>query len=197
MTRIEEACSREVEVLLEAMFESAARTTVRAASGVFFGYDPIIGHLFVLGEDNSRLRSMIYRALAAKTRFREEAPTGWPALPVHPEAIEAAVDADDVRRRVTGMFGESLRSEDWRPEHPSVRPFVEGLLFDSDTPAEIRDDPQLRRQFSPHPLEGIAGGCWHYRDLGPGSKNAGDDRGSRGRDGYTPPPHHDPNGRSA
>jgi hypothetical protein len=132
--------------------------------GVYMAHDPVIGQMFIIGEDHSALRLTVCRALVAAAKFRAEKPPGWPPLPLRREDIEAALEADDdIRRNVVGHFGSSLWSEGWGPEHPSFRPFVSGLMFDEHTPIEIRSDPELRREFPPVKLAGMTGGWSTWR----------------------------------
>ena len=135
-----EASSHELDALLETLFEGAARTPVRAAPGVYFGRDPVLGDLFISNEDHAALRLRICRALVADAKFRNEAPT-WPRLPLRRDDIEAMIDDDCVRCSVVGHFGNSLRSECWSPQHPGFKVFVAGLLAARSTPIEIRRDP--------------------------------------------------------
>jgi hypothetical protein len=160
--RIEAASVCELEVLLESLFETAATTPVRTAPGKFFGRDPILGHLFITGEDHTPLWLMICKALVATARFRQEAP-GWPSLPLRREDIDEMINADCIRCNVTGLFGDSLRDEGWSPEHPGFGVFVGGLLADRHTPIEIRRDPELLQQFSPRKLQGMCNGWLSWR----------------------------------
>ena len=163
VNRLAEASVNELEALLESLFENAARTPVKAAPGIFFGRDPILGHLFISGEDHSAHRLAICKALVADAKFRIERPPGWPDLPLRHEAIKAMIDDDDPRRSVVGLYGGSLRSEGWRPDHPRLAPFAGGLMFDRHTPIEIRNNPELRREFPPAKLKGMTNGWLAWR----------------------------------
>lgn len=153
------ASVQELEVLLESLFEGAARKPVRSAPGVYFGRDPILGHIVISNEDHSELRLLICRALVAGAKFRNEAP-GWPELPLRQQDIATFVDDDDIRRSVTGLYADSLRAESWSPQHPGFGAYVGGLMACRSTPKHIRTDPELTRQFPPRRLKGITGGEW-------------------------------------
>jgi hypothetical protein len=162
VSRFASASVSELESVLETLFENVGMIPVKAAPGVYFAHDPVIGHLFVTGEDHSALRLTICKALVAAARFRAERPPGWPDLPLRQEEIQGMTDSDCIRCNIVGYFGASLRGEGWSPRHPGFDGYVSGLLANpaEGIPDEIYNDSSLRREFPPHPLEGMCGLYW-------------------------------------
>ena len=156
--RIAEDCACALETLLESLFENAAMTPVRSFPGAFYGYDALIGQLFITGEDHSAHRLRICKALIADARFRQE--VGIP-LPLRREDIRTLVDDDDPRLNIVGLYAGSQRSKSWRADHPGFAEFVSGLMAHDDTPIEICEDLSLRRQFPPRQLEGLCSDGLH------------------------------------
>ena len=149
--RIEAACANELEILLEAMFASQPMTPT-SFPGVSYGHDPVIGRVFIAGEDHSAHRLAICGALVADIRFRRE--TGM-SLPLRREQIEAFVDDDNPRLNVIGLYGGSQRGESWCADHPSFAEFVSGVLAHEQVPLAIWQDHSLRREFTPRRLKGL------------------------------------------
>lgn len=126
-------------------------------TGLWLSYAPVTRHVFVVGQDHSKLRLLVCRALAADAKYRRDAPAGWPPLPICREDIKAAIKADDNPwLNVVGHFGSSLRSDDWRADHPGLAEFASGLMSYRHTPDQIRNDPELRRLFPPVGLKGLS-----------------------------------------
>ena len=73
--------------VLKLMFESAARTPGQGPHPASFSATiPIIGHLFITGEDHSQLRFLICRALGRERRdSAPRRPRAGRTLPLHPE----------------------------------------------------------------------------------------------------------------
>jgi hypothetical protein len=112
-------------------------------------YDPIEPH-----------KERAIRALKAQERFAAEKSSDMPGLPLN------------VRRDDPGSFKWrsglhylveaytcSLRCRDFWPEgHPNFETFARGVMADSWTPAQFRNDPDLLRRFPPKRLPGLGSG---------------------------------------
>jgi hypothetical protein len=125
---------------------------------------PVIGGLFIpdLEPDHSDLLPMIVAALVAREKFHRDAP-GCPILPLRAEDCEEMENADDHRLNLVGCYGGSMRYALWDPAHPRFGAFCSGLMANKHTPAELRNDRELRREFRPHRLKGLCGGHLHWR----------------------------------
>ena len=155
--RLTQASARELEIVLEALFENPVRIP-----GTGIAEAPIIGNLYFEQLGHAHLLPAIFRAVRAKERFRQAAP-GWPELPLRQEDCERLENNDDPQLAVLGLFGSSLRSEHWNVRHPGFRAFVSGLMAYEHTPREIRNDPDLQQQFPPRRLKGLCDGWLNWR----------------------------------
>ena len=81
--RLTAASARELELVLEALFENPVRIP-----GTGMAEAPIIGTPYIVALDHSMLLPPIFRAVRVKEKFRKAAP-GWPDLPLRSEDCEA------------------------------------------------------------------------------------------------------------
>ena len=88
-------------------------------------------------------------------------PVSWDALGKLSwigELTEAGVLASDYstgRLELLAKFAASLLNTKWDPEHVSYDVFFRGLMADRDTPARLRNNPELRKAYPPKRLEGL------------------------------------------
>jgi hypothetical protein len=125
---------------------------------------PIIGGLrFMAGHEPPELRQKVSAALIAREKFRRDAPSWTPDLPLREEDIALLENDESSRLQAVGLFARSWRYEDWDRAHPPLDAFVGGLLACKRAPDEIRDDCSLRAEFPPHRLAGLSAEelCWH------------------------------------
>ena len=116
---------------------------------------------FLAGQETPETRQMVVRALSAAFRFYQE----WSAyLPLRWKDCEELTNHDNVRFNLVGLFGSSLRFSGWDDQHPPFAPFVSGLMAYESTPDAIRNDPGLRFEFPPQPVEGLCDGRLYWRD---------------------------------
>jgi hypothetical protein len=157
--RLLETFSREYEAYIRRLFEAAPRIPNTGLAET-----PIIGGQFFTWADHTHLLLKVCRALCAREQVHHDAP-GWPALPLHVQEIAAMEAADCPRCGVLGLYAGSLKEMGWNyDEHPHFPAFVGGLLAYDCTPEHIRNDRELRRDFSPRPLMGLCDGELFWRD---------------------------------
>jgi hypothetical protein len=134
------AAAGELERILE-LFEDPIRIPGRGMAEA-----PIIGDVYFEQLGHAHLLAPIFRAVRAKEIFRQEAPC-WPELPLRQEDCERLEHNDDPQLAALGLFGSSLRSEQWDVRHPGFRAFVSGLMAYEHTPREIRSTLICRGSF--------------------------------------------------
>ena len=133
--RLIEACAYALERHLEMLFENPVKIP-----GTGMCELPVIGNLFVPDlEDRSQFLPMIVAALAARERFRQEAPEG-PILPLRQEDCEEMMNDDRPRLQAVGLFGDSWRYAGWDKRHPCFARFCSGLMAYESTPDPICND---------------------------------------------------------
>jgi hypothetical protein len=153
----EEACIRELAIVLEDLFSTARKLSPTLAE------IPIIGGLFITDLDFSNPLLRVCRALAARGKFHQEKPPWAPDLPLHERDIEELEHDDNSKLRLVGLFAGSLQGERWDAEHPSFSAYASGLLAYEYTPIEIRCDHELQCEFPPQPLAGLCDGHLNWR----------------------------------
>jgi len=156
--RLIEVCTNEFERHLERLFETAPRIP-----GTGMAITPVIGGRFRRWADHAYLFRCDCTGLISGERFRQDEP-GWPVLPLHEDAIAAAMDDDDHRLNLLGYYGKSLARMDWSYDaHPPFARYACGLMSYKHTPIGVRADPQLLAEFPPLPLTGLTDGKLHWR----------------------------------
>jgi hypothetical protein len=116
---------------------------------------------FFAGFEPPETRQRVVCALAAAWQFYQEyGPDYGVLLPLHQKDCELLQNADDVRLNLVGYYGLSQLYACWDEQHPNFRIFNCGLMANDQTPAEIRNDVGLQREFPPHPLVGFDGLHW-------------------------------------
>jgi hypothetical protein len=153
-----ELCAREFAAHVKLMFDAAPRIPGTGMAEV-----PVLGGPFLLGmEVPDCLYQRVCMALGARERFHRDAP-GWPTLPLHETDIDDLKNDDSPRLNLLGYYAYSL-SPDWNyDEHPRFCAFASGPMFYEHTPAEIRSDLGLRREFPPRELAGLCDGTLYWR----------------------------------
>jgi hypothetical protein len=71
------------------------------------------------------------------------------------EAGVFASDFNNGRLEMAANFASSLFNSKWDPEHPSFRRFARGMMASPDTPARLRDNPELRKAYPPKKLNSL------------------------------------------
>jgi hypothetical protein len=155
--RLTESALRGLEDLVESLFEHPRMISDTMAE------IPVIGEPgFIVALDHSFLLPPICAAMITKEKFRMECPD-WPDLPLRQKDIDEMKNADCPRCSVVGFYGDSLRGEDWSPQHPSFGRYTSGLLFCRHAPKELRNNRELLEKFPPCRLEGMTGGRLTWR----------------------------------
>lgn len=157
--RFLELCARECAAYVQRMFDHAPRIP-----GTGMATIPVIGGPFLLGmEVPDCLYWRVCMALGAREQFACEV-SGWPALPLHKDDIEAMKNDDNPRHNLLGLFADSLGFMEWDYErHPRFNVFAAGLLAYPSTPDEIRNDSSLLQEFPPRRLKGLCDGWLVWR----------------------------------
>jgi hypothetical protein len=125
---------------------------------------PVIGWRYLVDQPHLViiLMAQVCAALCARERFRVDAP-GYPPLPLREEEIETLKDDGNPRHQLVGFYGDSQAAGFWDLQHPFFAPFVSGLLAYRATPAKVRNDRELRREFPPRKLAGLCDGRLDWR----------------------------------
>jgi hypothetical protein len=156
--RLIEACAYALECYLEMLFENPVKIPNTGMAEI-----PVIGGPYILDlEDRSQFFPTIIAALAARERFRREAPEG-PVLPLRQEDCEKMLNDDRPRIGVVGLYADSWRFAQWDRQHPHFGDYVCGLLACEYAPPELRHDRSLLKEFLPCPLEGLCDGQLYWR----------------------------------
>jgi hypothetical protein len=103
--------------------------------------------------------------LAARERFKTDGPPWAQPLPVSWQAlcrlaqigklVEAGVLAQNYyngRLELVAYFAASQFESKWDETHPLFTRFCQGIMAEGNTPARLRHDPKLRREFPPKRL---------------------------------------------
>jgi hypothetical protein len=154
--RLTAACARELERYVEGLFAHPRMISPNRAEV------PVIGGDYFV-ESPDRHKAAVCAALISRQRFRHDAP-GWPELPLHEDCCEQMRGCCDHRRSLVGHYACSLSDLSWDYElHPRFATFARGLMAYESMPARLRDDPELRRELPPRPLEGLCDGRLTWR----------------------------------
>lgn len=128
------------------------------------GCAPYIGDLFFVTDEThiARLKQRVCRALAARAWHKKHAPIWAQPLPLHRTELAKEWNDDlSPKRQLVLHFGYSLRWMGWvYKEHPTFPIYAAGVLAYEYAPPELRNDPELNREFAPCPLAGIDTGLW-------------------------------------
>jgi hypothetical protein len=109
------------------------------------------------------LKELDRRALAAQECFRthgpawaQPLPVSWPKLCMWARVgkfLEAGILApDNGRWELLASFAISWFETKFDPTHPSFNRFARGVMADKSTPARLRDNPELRKEYPPKRL---------------------------------------------
>jgi hypothetical protein len=167
---LKERCARERENSLSEL-ESHIRglfANPRILPGTYaLAETPVIGDKYIVDQIEFMLPTLLPRivgALCSRERFRVDVP--WaPPLPLRSEEIELLKDADDHRLNLVGLFADSLEGENWDYQlHPRFNDYASGLMAYRHTPADLRNDRELRQEFPPRRLKGLCDGRLDWRN---------------------------------
>jgi hypothetical protein len=138
------------------------------SGGLDWVEEPTVGLFHKVGDAiaMAALEELRRRALAWQVRFETEGPewarplpTSWQKILIGTrvgELIEAGVIApDNVRWELLAHFAASLFNGKYDPEHPSFRRFARGIMASPNTPARLRDNPELRKAYPPKKLDSL------------------------------------------
>jgi hypothetical protein len=131
---------------------------------------PVVGLFHRIGDETAAaaFKELDRLALAAQERFKTDGPPWAQPLPVSwqklcklaqiGKLVEDGVIAQDPnngRLELMATFAASWCNSKWDPEHPGAYRFCRGLMAARNTPARLRNDPELRRLFPPKRLPGL------------------------------------------
>jgi hypothetical protein len=101
----------------------------------------------------SKQRRLVIDALRSQYLFSLLAPPWAPRLPLKPQEREMLAHDPDPRLQAVALFAQFLHAHDWHVSEVHDFPdFVRALLADPRTPAEIRSDQRLRKEFLSKPV---------------------------------------------
>jgi len=155
---LRQLCASEFAVHIDELY--SARRIETFSDGPDWIEAPVVGLFHPIGDEGAAaaLNELSRRALAWQARFAVDGPPWAQPLPVSwdklcklsriGEVTEAGVFASDFnngRLEMAANFASSLFNCKWDPEHPSFRRFMRGMMASRDTPARLRDNPELRK----------------------------------------------------
>jgi len=158
-------CAREFARHIDELFEKYRIETY--SDGPDWVKTPIVGLFHRVGDEAAAaaLEELDRRALAAREWFRTHGPAWAQPLPVSWQSlcrltqigklVETGVLAQcyyNGRLELLASFAISLFESKWDPDHPPYDAFFRGLMWERKTPARLRHDPELRREFPPKRL---------------------------------------------
>jgi hypothetical protein len=147
--RLMETSERVFETYAEHLFEQNRLYSKYARDQI-----PLIGG----GDYNveggySKQRRLVIDALRSQYLFSLLAPPWAPRLPLKPQEREMLAHDPDPRLQAVALFAQFLHAHDWHVSEVHDFPdFVRALLADPRTPAEIRSDQRLRKEFLSKPV---------------------------------------------
>jgi hypothetical protein len=148
--RLTKACEAEFAKFIEGLFANPKMCGYRLAEV------PVIGGVYFVDNSNDDYATkipLICAALAARERFRREAP-GFSELPLHLDDLMYARWSTDPQTLLKGLFAYSLANVQWDyDQHPCFCRFACGLNALEICPSEIRNDKELQLAFPAHPLD--------------------------------------------
>jgi len=149
-------CADEFALHVNELYSKARIETF--AGGLEWVEAPVIGLFHQIWDEPAAtaLKELTRRALAWGARFAIEGPP-WaqPLLTSWNDCCRLTQDRGDGQMWLLGNFASSLLGDKWNPAHPSFDRFCRGMMANPGTPAHLRNDPELRRQFSPKRLPGL------------------------------------------
>src|SRR5262249_12696101 len=104
------------------------------------------------------LKPLAFAALVAHAQFHWDKPPGFPELPISFDACLTMKERCDKRAQLVGCFALSLLRAKWSEKHPAFKRFCRGLMEDTRTPKQLREDPELQKMFPPKLLRGLVEG---------------------------------------
>jgi len=162
------SCCDKLEKYVAEQFDQEERRVL--LRGEKFGHAPIIGTLFSVWDEPhiAKLKGDVRNAISAIKWHEKHAPP-W-AVPLR--VSHAELDQIDYwnlspPQQLRYYFEDSMRhlGYDFRV-HPTFPIWAAGALAHPDAPDEIRNDPELKRQFSPKSLAGLDWGlCWRTPEM--------------------------------
>jgi hypothetical protein len=161
------SCRDRLEEYVAEQFEQEETRVI--LRGDRLGHAPVIGALFSVWNEPhiAKLKREVRNAISAIKWHKEHAPP-W-AVPLLVNDAELDVDYSNLSppEQLVRYFGSSMRNLEFDiTVHPTFPIWTAGVLAHPDTPDEIRNDRELRAQFSPKALPGLDWGlCWRTPEM--------------------------------
>jgi hypothetical protein len=156
-------CAREFARHIDDLFGKYRIET--SSDGPDWVETPVVGLFHRIGDEAAAaaLKELDRRALAAQEWFRthgpawaQPLPVSWPKLCMWARVgkfLEAGILApDNGRWELLASFAISWFETKFDPTHPSFNRFARGVMADKSTPARLRDNPELRKEYPPKRL---------------------------------------------
>jgi hypothetical protein len=117
---------------------------------------PVVGLFHHVRDEDAAaaLNELARRASAARERFKTDGPPWAQPLPTSWDDCCKLARVGG-RMELLGHYASSLLGSKWDETQPPFDVFCRGVMADRTTPAYLRNDPELRREFPPKPLEGL------------------------------------------
>jgi hypothetical protein len=138
------ACKREFERVVHAAFKDWQRRGHPYDDVPFIG-EPHYTH----GGAFTDLQQQVRAALLARERFRLDAPSWAPTLPLRTEDCMAMQQSFINRIKLVGIYAITWRNVEWREQHPQFADFCRGAFGGPLLPACLERDAALKAEFPP------------------------------------------------
>jgi len=153
---LSQLCEAEFAQHVEKMFD---REVVRVlVHKLPFGTAPILETPFDARDEASiaKAKGETCRALAARKWHRNHAPRWAEKLPISQNDFNENWREQSPQQLLLLNFGSSLQFLWWHyNQHPPFPTYAAGVLAYDFAPDEIRNDPELLKEFTPRPLAGL------------------------------------------
>jgi hypothetical protein len=135
--RLTKACEAEFTKFIEGLFKNPKMCGYRLAE------TPVIGGVYFVDNSNDDYATkipLICAALAARERFRHEAP-GFSELPLHLDDLMYAQWSTDPRTKLAGLFAYSLANVQWDYDQIDPGIFWKNIFHGSGERSRARPPP--------------------------------------------------------
>ena len=169
--RLRKLCAAEFALHVNELYSKARIETF--SGGPAWVEVPVVGLFHPIGDEDAAaaLDELSRRALEARARFAIDGPPWGQPLPTSwdiickmtqiGELVEAGILAQDYyngRLELLAHFVASWVGSKWDPRHPSFKRFARGMMADKSTPARLRENIDLLREYPPKRLPGLMSG---------------------------------------
>jgi hypothetical protein len=154
---LSQLCATEFARHVDALFQKIRIETY--SGGWEWVKTPVVGLFYRVWDEAAAaaLKELDRRALASKARFETDGPPWAQPLPVSWDDIYKLTHegADGGRMELLGHYAASVLGSKCDEAHAPFKEFCCGMMADRSTPARLRNNPDLQREFPPKPAAGL------------------------------------------